>query len=101
MTGVSLIGQERLRHQKEEGYTVQVDLERYTTSEPLTSAAIVYAMTLDQRIKAGDPVKGPCPWPWPWDRDTFKPLPNRVAELAKAGALIAAAIDYELAKEQS
>jgi hypothetical protein len=31
---------------------------------------------------------------WPWDREWWKPTPNnRIRELAKAGALIAAEID--------
>jgi len=38
---------------------------------------------------------------WPWDEKYWKPTPmNRIKELAKAGALIAAQIDYELNKKQ-
>jgi hypothetical protein len=39
---------------------------------------------------------------WPWAEQWWKPVPNdRVRELIKAGALIAAAIDDELARESS
>jgi hypothetical protein len=33
------------------------------------------------------------PWPWPWASRYWKPDADRVRELEKAGALIAAAID--------
>lgn len=100
LTGVQLIERERDRQQIAEGYSTGGDLVQYDSSEPLTSAAIVYAMTPEQRRQAGDPL-GPVPWPWPWDRETFKPSANdRIKELAKAGALIAAALDYELAVKE-
>ena len=38
---------------------------------------------------------------WPWDDKYWKPTPDdRIKELAKAGALIAAQIDYELNKQK-
>ena len=37
---------------------------------------------------------------WPWSHKYWKPTPDdRIQELAKAGALIAAQIDYELNKK--
>lgn len=35
---------------------------------------------------------------WPWSREAWKPTGDRVRDLTKAGALIAAAIDAELAR---
>lgn len=64
-------------------------------------AAIAYALGSDlNQLLTGrrKAVPGPRTW-WPWDLAALKLTPDdRVRELAKAGALIAAAIDVELAE---
>lgn len=105
--GAEMIAAERERHQAEEGYTKSSDV-RYNGSGQLSSAAAVYALTEDQRQShsitkivsvAGEERPVLVPFPWPWLPEFYKPTPDdRVRELVKAGALIAAAIDVELAK---
>ena len=82
-TGVDLIADERRRQVDEEGYTAEHDAEH---TDDLALAAVSYAMPW--RIRGYRPVL------WPWDWRFWKPTPDdRVRELVKAGALIAAAID--------
>lgn len=85
-TGIELIAAERQRQIEEEGYDARHD--KYHDYEDLAQAAVAYAYPLDKsypdfRLDV-----------WPWDTSSFKPSPeNRIKELVKAGALIAAAID--------
>lgn len=84
-TGIELIAAERERQIKEEGWTPDHDNE-HAIGE-LANAASCYAM-----IPALRPSELP-PSHWPW-LHWWKPSPdNRIKELAKAGALIAAEID--------
>lgn len=84
-TGVELIAEERKRQIEEEGFTVEHD-SRWIGSE-LVMAACCYAK---EGIKRPDFV----PFGFPWDESWWKPCPDdRVRELVKAGALIAAEID--------
>ncbi len=78
--GVGLIAAERRRQVEAEGYTAEHDAGHATE---LAMAAACYAIpTLSGRGL------------WPWAPDYWKPTPgDRVRELVKAGALIAAAID--------
>jgi hypothetical protein len=56
----------------------------------LALAGATYALTADMRIIGRDDT----PITWPWDSPYWKPTPgNRLRDLVKAGALIAAAID--------
>ena len=83
-TGVDLIAEERLRQIEVEGYSKENDAE-YLNNE-LPDAAICYLIDPDLRDDS--------PFPWPWEDESFKPTPfDRIRELAKAGALIAAEID--------
>lgn len=76
--GVSLIASERSRQRDEEGYTIEHD--RMHSPETLVDAAKAY---LEQNE-----------FNWPWDIKYFKLSPDdRIKELTKAGALIAAALD--------
>jgi hypothetical protein len=85
--GVQLIAAERLRQQEIEGYDLLHDRGHY---DDLALAGATYALTSDMRL---DGVSG-VPVTWPWDKPYWKPTPDdRVRELVKAGALIAAAID--------
>lgn len=88
MNGTEMIATERQRQIEKEGWTPEHDDTH--DSDELALAAAMYAIPEGQRDYSG-----PYPdWPWPWPDDDFKPTPNnRVRELVKAGALIAAEID--------
>lgn len=89
-TGIEIIAEERARHATVEGWTPEHD-DAHDKGE-LASAAAAYAMV--PRRQSGDDSPEEAPEIWPWDEDWWKPCPNdRVHELAKAGALIAAEID--------
>lgn len=88
MTGVELISVERERQMSQEGWTPQHD-DQHSHGE-LALAGATYA--LPRLLRAPYPQAG-LPDLWPFD-DGWKPSPNdRVRELVKAGALIAAEID--------
>jgi hypothetical protein len=86
-SGVELITEERQR---------QIDVEKWDYSHDadysknqLLHAAICYAYP----DRGEDCIDQP-PMAWPWDAMWWKPTPgDRVRELVKAGALIAAEID--------
>lgn len=87
-TGVELIAMERDRQVTGEGWTPQHD-DQHAHGE-LAMAAAVYA--LPRVLRAPYPAPG-IPDLWPFV-DGWKPTSNdRVRELVKAGALIAAEID--------
>jgi hypothetical protein len=99
MTGAELIAAERQRQIEVEGYEPEHDTAH--ADESLALAACSYAIPWSwrrfrsQRISVGDDetyVEVPTTWPWAvWH---WKPSPDdRVRELIKAGALIAAEID--------
>lgn len=91
--GDTLISLERYRQIKEEGYTAEHDAKH---GEDLAVAAVCYATPPRRRRWRTYGV----PFEWPWDDQYWKPTPlNRVRELVKAGALIAAAIDALQAAE--
>ena len=82
--GVLLIAMERQRQVVEEGWTPDHD-DQHKHGE-MCAAAAVYAFTPKQRFQVHASQF------WPWDMAWFKPG-NRIRELQKAGALIAAEID--------
>lgn len=85
-TGIEEIANERKRQIEVEGWTPEHDDEHICGE--LAHAAACYAYP--NRIKRLDYVG----WPEDWSLDWYKPTPeNRIKELAKAGALIAAEID--------
>jgi hypothetical protein len=85
MTGVELIAAERKRQIEEEGFTAEHD--DMQKGGQLASAAAYYAVRSDMRIWLKRLL-------WPWPDAWRKPTPdNRIRELEKAGALIAAEID--------
>ena len=85
-SGIELIAPERERQINVEGWSSERD-DNYTNDE-LALAASLYAMP--QRKRHLDILY--CIWPWHFT--WWKPSPdNRIRELAKAGALIAAEID--------
>jgi len=86
--GVNLISAERLRQIEEEGWDATHDDGR--TCEGLARAAVCYALPSYARR----PTLAPVPHDWPFETKWWKPTPHdRVRELTKAGALIAAELD--------
>lgn len=85
--GLKVIFEERLRQLHKEKHYLMDDV-LYNTENQLTLAASAYA--LPQLVKGDDSFREDL---WPWSGDTWKPTPDdRIRELAKAGALIAAEI---------
>jgi len=98
MDGITLIAQERKR---------QIEVERFDSvhddhqvNDQLAIAGAVYAIPAHKRTFPHDGTAVPYDWPWP--KSWWKPTPsNRIKELTKAGALIAAEIDRLLRKESN
>jgi hypothetical protein len=107
-TGVDLIAAERARQKLAtrdggEGYTAEHDEDH---ADELARAAAAYALTPEQRewltIEPGHNPMALGARLWVWHADYWRPTPdNRVRELTKAGALIAAAIDSLQAEENT
>lgn len=96
VSGVELIAAERLRQQAEEGHTAQHDRNHFAGD--LARAAAVYATPPHQRRYLSDDHRAPVGWPW--HEDDYKPG-DRLRELVKAGALIAAEIDRSLRLQEA
>lgn len=96
LTGVQLISIERQRQIEVEGFDATHDAAYSTSkhnSEKLAWAAYCYVDPENSRF-VGAPTR------WPFNLKWWKPSPdNRVNELIKAGALIAAEIDRIQASE--
>ena len=94
--GVGLIDAERTRRVFEEGHTPEGDRGR---AGELAAAAASYAYARGYALLFPESAGGrqyldsvPAGmWPWAWD--AYKPTADAVADLVKAGALIASAID--------
>lgn len=119
MTGVERIAAERKRQIEAEGWTAEHDAA-HETPEALAVAAGCYACPPWAREMHERPVwewSGGARHPdtylrpsgrtvtvpvlWPWDAEWWKPTPgNRIRELEKAGALIAAEIDRLLGDKE-
>lgn len=105
-TGAELIERERIRQQEREGYDPRHD-DSHEHGE-LVLAAAQYALPPERRelVNAGatslpERFVG-VPYDWPWDNESWKPTPeDRIRELVKAGALIAAEIDRLLRADGS
>jgi hypothetical protein len=81
--GLELIAKERERQIEVEGFTPEHDRQLYGGS--LAAAAGCYALY--------DWSRKDCERLWPWDRKWWKPSDDKIRNLVKAGALIAAEID--------
>jgi len=98
-TGIERIAAERKRQIEEEGFTANHDDEN--SHGEMACAAACYAMptfrryiTTERQVFVLDAI-------WYWDREWWKPTPdNRIRELEKAGALIAAEIDRLIRLEE-
>lgn len=85
-TGIELIAEERQRQIDVEGWTPEHD-DEHICGEMAQAAACYAHPNIVRRL---DMVG----WPESWSIDYFKPTPDdRIRELVKAGALIAAEID--------
>lgn len=86
--GVGLIAAERKRQVSQEGWSRSHDDKHY--GGDLARAALCYAAPVGHPAREGTFM----PKWWPWEARWWKPTPdNRIRELVKAGALIAAEID--------
>jgi hypothetical protein len=85
-SGVELIQEERQRQIEVEGWTAEHDAQH--VDGELAKAAACYTLRAQKNNAHGE-----SPWGWPWDDEWWKPSPDPVRNLAKAGALIAAEID--------
>jgi len=97
-TGIELIAEERQRQIEKEGWSISHDAHHDKCE--LALAAAVYATPVNYRefktetINVYDEKVAEIPSMWPFEDSWYKPSPeNRVKELVKAGALIAAEID--------
>lgn len=94
MNGTELIAQERQRQIEVEGWTPEHDDEHNTCE--LLDAALCYAGVAGSQVldsDGGTEAKTAMLSEWPWDDARWKPLPDAIRNLVKAGALIAAEID--------
>lgn len=100
LAGAGLIAAERARQRSAEGYDDAHD-DAHTTGE-IASAAACYAIPLGFMVERGTfgSSIGEPPLGWPWEPAAWKPsADDRIRELVKAGALIAAEIDRLLRAE--
>lgn len=94
-TGADLIAAERQRQIDAEGWTPDHDASH--EHDDLAQAAVCYALPAVLREFEGSQA---APRDWPWGPHYWKPTPDdRVRELVKAGALIAAEIDRLQARD--
>lgn len=91
MDGVELIKAERQRQIESEDWTPEHDDEHQTGE--ISRAAISYATRGFYQTYSNGKVVIDSTLGWPWDIAWFKPSPDPVRNLVKAGALIAAEID--------
>jgi len=99
MNGVERIAAERQRQIEEEGWTVAHDDD--WENDELALAAACYAIPKRRRKRKDDWNVSMRRYLWPWDERWWSPTPNnRIRELEKAGALIAAEIDRLLRLEE-
>lgn len=102
-TGVELIAIERKRQIEVLGFDYTNDA--LYANEELAKAGAWYSLPSFDRVKFESlqikySLKNTVIHIWPWERRYYKPTPeDRIKELSKAGALIAAQIDYLLNKK--
>lgn len=89
-SGIELIAEERERQKYVENFNTEHD--KQWVNGQLANAAASYALTDTERITVGK--KNGIVETWPFSKEWWKPTPkDRIKELTKAGALIAAEID--------
>lgn len=85
-SGVGLIARERARQIEAEEFTAEHDAQH--VQKELAAAAVSYLLDYLGRVTAAA-----YHWPKTWSLKWFKPTEDKVRQLTKAGALIAAEID--------
>lgn len=94
-TGIELIAEERQRQIEKEGWTAEHDKQH--DDEELVDAAVCYLLQspdMQINVQTESVIVEAKKAIWPWSIKWWKPSPqNRIKELVKAGALIAAQID--------
>lgn len=90
-TGTEFITEERQRQIDVEDFTTEDDANLIHCELPLASICYLgYCLTIDGELVDRNGI----PETWPFEDKWWKPTPDdRIRELAKAGALIAAEID--------
>lgn len=102
-TGIELIAQERKEQIEKHGHTTFADTHTYTDDikNDLCYAAAAYVLPDVLKTSWQKTTLGHRSNLFPWDESHWKPSPNdRIKELCKAGALIAAEIDRIQALEE-
>ncbi|MGI4864185.1 MAG: hypothetical protein ACRYFZ_09710 [Janthinobacterium lividum] len=98
-TGAVIILNERIRQVSQEGYSLLHDASAYknrqliAASEAYLKADEGFFSALAGELGLAKHLLYKAGKMWPWALNFFKPTENRVRNLAKAGALIAAEID--------
>ena len=90
MTGIELMTKERNRQVEVEGWTPEHD-DKHDKQELVLSAIAYASHNLNVNTLLRTRIHGTTCWPWDWK--WWKPSPDPVRNLVKAGALIAAEID--------
>jgi hypothetical protein len=92
-SGIDLIHAERLRQISVEGWTPEHD-DGHSRGE-MMSAAVDYVAECKRILRDHEPLvdERGLPFGWPWQKLWWKPSPDPIRNLVKAGALIAAEID--------
>jgi len=92
--GTTLISLERARQIYAESYDKGHD-DIYNSQGQLMSAAADYIGEAKRVLRGHDPLHDSrgLPFGWPWEKAAWKPSPDPIRNLVKAGALIAAEID--------
>ena len=94
-TGAELIAEERLRQVDLEGYSLEHDIS-WNRPDQFLKAAVAYVLTA---IGGRYSQTATSWWPKEWDPAMFKPK-DFFRDLVRAGALIAAAIDWKIFNEK-
>ena len=92
-SGAAMIVDERLRQISKEGFSPEHD-DAHAMGE-MAAAAMCYAeLAVDEEIRSvrQPMVNNPPEW-WPWETEWWKPSPDPIKNLKRAGALLAAEID--------
>lgn len=91
MTGIELIARERQRQVSEEGWTPEHDDGHVNGEMVLAAVTYMHHANFGEKLTL---------FFWPWEAESWKPSPDPIINLTKAGALIAAEIDrLQRAKE--
>jgi hypothetical protein len=90
-TGVELIAEERQRQIAVEGWTPEHDNEH--DMGEMIGAAITYSAHALGIVSEEEIPNADTDGYWPWEDRWWKPSPDPIRNLVKAGALIAAEID--------